>query len=104
MKKHLLSAVLLLSASASFAADTSTFGDIPENQLSLEAAIIEEITLDGGTDMMTLKVNKVCIEGQAYLAVFTQDGIQSLAPAYKMGEPEQCSVRARHHKSKPMDE
>jgi hypothetical protein len=104
MKKYLLAAGLLLSANLSFAADTSTFGEIPENRLSLEAAIIEEITLDGGADMVTLKLDKVCLEGQAYLAVFTPDGVQSLAPAYKMGEPEQCSVRVRHHKSKPIDE
>jgi len=76
---------LLFAAAAAGAA-------APERSLSLDAAKLETIRVEG--QVQTWRIDKLCIDGQAYLMVLGSSAPSAIAPAFKDGKPEQCQVKA----------
>lgn len=68
---------------------TAQAAPAPSRSLPLEQISIEHIDLQG--QLRTWKLNKVCIDGQAYLLLMK--GLTepvSISPSFKDGKPEQC--------------
>jgi len=63
----------------------------PERAIALEPAKIETLRIEGA--VKTWLVDKVCIDGQAYLMVLANGAPGAIAPAFKDGKPEQCQVK-----------
>jgi len=63
----------------------------PERSISLDAAKLETIRIEG--QIQTWNVDKICIDGQAYLMVLGTGSPSAIAPAFKDGKPEQCQLK-----------
>jgi hypothetical protein len=85
MKRILVAALALLAA-------VDTFAAAPERSIMLDAVKLETIRIEGR--VQTWLVDKVCIDGQAYLMVLGSVSPSAIAPAYKDGKPEQCQSKA----------
>ncbi|OHX37853.1 hypothetical protein BJL95_04585 [Methylomonas sp. LWB] len=84
--RNLNLAVLVLFATATFTAQATP----PASRtLSLEDISLERIEIQG--QIQTWKLNKVCIDQQAYLLLLR--GLTEpvgISPSFKNGKPEQC--------------
>ena len=83
MKKLMLATILSLSGVAASAA--------PERTLPLSDVTMEYINIEGR--IQTWPLQKVCIDGQAYLLVLGVTAPNGIAPSFKDGKPEQCQVQ-----------
>jgi hypothetical protein len=64
----------------------------PERSISLDAVKLETIRIEGR--VQTWLVDKICVDGQAYLMVLGTGSPSAMAPAFKDGKPEQCQLKA----------
>ncbi|WFP52193.1 hypothetical protein PL263_09230 [Methylomonas sp. EFPC3] len=87
MRKLIFTAVLA-------AAGTNANAIPPANRsLPLDRISIERIDLQG--QIKTWNLNKVCIDGQAYLLLMKSlTEPVSISPAFADGKPEQCRIAA----------
>jgi hypothetical protein len=89
-------AAVLLAGLAGFAAaqlpgvrsDARTPRSLP-----LDEALVETLRIEGQVQSWTLR--KLCIDGQAYWAGFSESSPTGLAAAFKDGKPEACARRPR---------
>ncbi|MGB8433810.1 MAG: hypothetical protein WCE38_06100 [Burkholderiales bacterium] len=89
-------AVLLLAGLSNLAAAQAPVPRLEprvERILSLDAALLETVRIDGQIQGWTMR--KLCIDGQAYWVGFSETSPTGISPAFKDGKPEQCSPRAR---------
>lgn len=84
MKRILVALLALLAAVEAGAA-------APERAIALDAAKLETIRIEG--QVQTWLVDKLCIDGQAYLMVLGSGSPSAIAPAFRDGKPEQCRAR-----------
>ena len=64
-----------------------------ERSLPLSQVGMEYIKIEGRIQTWTLQ--KVCIDGQAYLLISGVSGPNGISPSFKDGKPEQCQVKAQ---------
>jgi hypothetical protein len=83
MKRTMMAALALLAGGSAVAA--------PERSISLDAVKLETIRIEGR--IQTWLLDKVCIDGQAYLMVLGSGAPSAIAPAFKDGKPEQCQQK-----------
>lgn len=84
MKRALMLPVLMLAASLAPA-------DVPERVFPLDAVKIETLRIDG--QVRSYVIDKLCIDGQAYLAVLGSNAPSTITASFKDGKPEQCQVK-----------
>jgi hypothetical protein len=84
MKRILAAALVMLAA-------VDANATVPERSFALDAVKLETIRIEG--QVQTWLVDKVCIDGQAYLMVLGSGSPSAIAPAFKDGKPEQCQVK-----------
>jgi len=87
--KKLKSLLLILFISFSVHAEP-----VKERTLLLEDVHLEDISIKGRLQNWTIQ--KFCIDGQAYLIILGISGINSIAPSFKEGKPEQCRPIDNH--------
>lgn len=83
MKKLLIAASLAAVTGVSIAA--------PERTFPLGEVGMEYIKIEGRFQKWMLQ--KVCIDGQAYLLISGVSGPNGISPSFKDGKPEQCVVK-----------
>ena len=81
---------MLVAAMALFAG-AGAVAAAPERVVPLDAVKLETIRIEGL--IQTWVVEKVCIDGQAYLLVFGATSLSGIAPSFKDGKPEQCPAK-----------
>ena len=87
MQKLIVAVLLAITTQAGKAMPPAT------RSLPLERISIEHIDIQG--QIRTWKLNKICIDSQAYLLLMK--GLTepvSISPSFKDGKPEQCRVTA----------
>lgn len=85
MKRALMLPTLML-------AGVHAYADVPERTFPLDAVKIETIRIDG--QVRSYVIDKICIDGQAYLTVFGSSAPNTITASFKNGKPEQCQVKA----------
>jgi hypothetical protein len=65
--------------------------EAPERAMSLDAVKIETIRIDG--QVRTWVIDKICIDGQAYLTVLGSGSPSTITAAFKDGKPERCQAK-----------
>ncbi len=65
----------------------------PERTLPLGDVSMEYIKIEGR--IQTWELQKVCIDGQAYLLISGIGGPKGISPSFKDGKPEQCVVKSQ---------
>lgn len=93
MKNSALLLLLLIFSSFSMA-DTNKYRS--DRELLFKDVFMERIDIN--SRMMDsdfgLKIYKICLDGQAYLAL-NHDRSQSLTASFKDGKPEQCTINRK---------
>ena len=84
MNRALIAVILAAVTGTSIAAT-------PERSLPLGEVGMEYIKIEGRIQTWTLQ--KVCIDGQAYLLISGVSGPNGISPSFKEGKPEQCAVK-----------
>jgi hypothetical protein len=85
MNRTLVAAVVLLACNDAIAAAL-------ERSIVLDAVKLETIRIEGR--VQTWLVDKLCIDGQAYLMVLGSGSPSAIAPSFRDGKPEQCQLKA----------
>lgn len=83
--KRIMAAMLVMLA----AVDANAA--VPERSFALDTVKLETIRIEG--QVQTWLVDKVCLDGQAYLMVLGSASPSAIAPAFRDGKPEQCQVK-----------
>jgi hypothetical protein len=65
-----------------------------ERTIKLNEIYIEDIKIEGR--IQTWILQKLCIEGQAYLLIAGVTGPNGISPSFKDGKPEQCNINHKH--------
>jgi hypothetical protein len=65
--------------------------ETPERSLPLDAVKLETIRIEG--QVQTWVMDKICLDGQAYLIVLGTRTPTAIAPAFKDGKPERCALK-----------
>lgn len=87
--------ILTFFATASYAevAEYQSSHKVPFKDVFMERIDITDGLFEKG---MKMTIYKICLDGQAYLAM-NHDRSQSLTASFVDGKPEQCSAKNLHH-------
>lgn len=86
-----LLAALGLSQTALAQRPVPHFDEAPERRIALDQVQLETLRIDSNLQSWTLR--KLCIDGQAYWAGFSETTPTALAIAYREGKPERCAPK-----------
>lgn len=66
--------------------------EVPERTFPLDAVKVETLRIDG--QVRSYVIDKLCIDGQAYLAVLGSNAPTTITASFRNGKPEPCQVKA----------